>query len=293
MSTPANLALKGLAITMAGVAVLSLDAPLVRLIEADAWTVVVWRSLLMAVGFSVLALAAAPRGFLRDLRTMGRWDLLAAAAFGASNVFFVASAKLIPVANLLLIIATVPLSAAAFSWLLLGERLRLGTAIAIAVALSGIGVLVAGELTLGDSLAGHALAVASTLCSGLFFTLLRRGRARGSGPILTLGALAAGLAMLPLAWPASRPADSIPYALLLGLGVMPVAFTLIAQGPRYLPATDAAFLMLMETVLGPIWAWFLLSEMPSERAFLGGAIVVLAVAGHVLSLRLRRTQPAA
>ncbi|MCP1336920.1 DMT family transporter [Futiania mangrovi] len=292
MSTPANLALKGLAITMAGVAVLSLDAPLVRLIEADAWTVVAWRSLLMAAGFAVLALAAAPGGFLRDLRTMGRWDVLAAAAFGASNVFFVASAKLIPVANLLLIIATVPLAAAAFSWVLLGERLRLGTGLAIGVALCGIGVLVAGELTLGDSLAGHGLALASTLCSGLFFTLLRRGRARGSGPILALGALAAGLLVLPVAWVPALPAESVPYALLLGLGVMPVAFTLIAQGPRYLPATDAAFLMLLETVLGPIWAWILLTEVPSDRVLLGGLIVVLAVAGHVLSLRLRGAQPA-
>jgi drug/metabolite transporter (DMT)-like permease len=288
----ATLHLRGLAITATGVLVLSLDAPLVRLVEAEALTVLVWRGLLMAVGFAAIALAVAPRGFLAGFGRLGRADWLAAICFGASNLCFVMAAKLIPVANLLLIIATTPLATAALARLILGERLRPATLVAILGALAGILVLISGELRLSDSLLGHGIAFGCTLGTGIFFTLLRRSEARDSAPIMVIGGALSGLAVLPVAWPAAVPSASVPYALLLGLAVLPVAFSLIAQGPRFLPAAEVSFLMLLETVLGPIWAWLLLSEMPSARAFAGGALVLASVAGHVAA-GLRRGRAAA
>ena len=280
--------LKGVAITGAGVTVLSLDAPLVRLIEADAFTTALWRGVLMALGFAVLA-AVQRRGALwTDVRAFGRYDLLAAVAFAAGNLCFVLGAKLIPVANLLLFVATTPLATAAMARLLLGERLRPSTMMAILGAFAGIVVLVAGELRAEADLIGHLVGLGVPLSSGVFFTLLRRARSSNTGPILVAASVIVAGAMLPFAWAPVMPVDSVPYMVLLGLVVIPVAFTLISQGPRYLPAAEASLLMLLETVFGPVWAWLLLSELPTPAAFVGGVLVLGSVAGHVyLSARTR------
>jgi drug/metabolite transporter (DMT)-like permease len=282
---------KGVAITGIGVIVLSLDAPLVRLVEADAWTVGAWRGLLTAIGFAVLAAAHRRGALLGELRAFSRYDLLAALAFAAGNLCFVIGAKMIPVANLLLFVATTPLAAAATARLLLGERLRPSTALAILGALAGIVILVAGEVRAEADLIGHLVGFGVPVASGLFFTLLRRARAQGTGPILIVAACFVGGSMLPFAWPPAMPVDSIPYMALLGLVVIPVAFTLISQGPRYLPAAEASLLMLLETVFGPVWAWMFLGEVPSGRAFLGGVLVLGSVVGYVWA-SARRPAPA-
>jgi drug/metabolite transporter (DMT)-like permease len=282
---PASDHLKGIAITAAGITVLSLDAPLIRLIEADGVTVAVWRGLLMTLGLVVLALAIAPRRFPRDLRSLSPADVFAAACLATGNLCFVLAAKLIPVANLLLIVAIVPLMTALTARILLGERLSRSTAIGIGGAILGIAVLVSGDLSLSGNLLGHLVAFGVTIVTGLFFTLLRKGRARSPAPVLVVSGLILGIGMLPVAWPAHVPDASLPWMLLLGLGVMPVAWIMISQGPRYLPAAEASFLMLLETVLGPVWAWLILAELPTDRAFVGGAIVLASVAWHVLAGR--------
>jgi drug/metabolite transporter (DMT)-like permease len=153
-------------------------------------------------------------------------------------------------------------------------------------------VLVAGELRAEADLLGHLVGLGIPLFSGVFFTLLRRARSSGTGPILVVAALIVGFSMLPFAWPPAMPAESVPYMVLLGLIVIPVAFTLISQGPRYLPAAETSLLMLLETVLGPVWAWLLLDELPGPAALAGGVLVIGSVAGHVWASARRPAAPA-
>jgi len=283
--------IKGVAITGAGVTVLSLDAPLVRLIEADAFTTTLWRGVLMALGFAALAGLQRRGALLAEVRAFNRWDLLAAVAFACGNLCFSIGAKLIPVANLLLFVATTPLAAAAMARLLLGERLQPSTLFAILGAFAGIVVLVGGELRAEADLLGHLVGLGVPLSSGVFFTLMRRARSSNTGPILIAAAVIVAAVMLPVAWVPAMPTASVPYMVLLGLVVIPVAFTLISQGPRYLPAAEASLLMLLETVFGPVWAWLLLSELPTPAAFAGGALVLGSVAGHVLVSTRARPAP--
>ena len=64
---------------------------------------------------------------------------------------------------------------------------------------------------------------------------------------------------------------------LLGFVVMPLSFGLITLGPRTLPAPEVALLLLLETVLGPLWVWVVINEIPSELTFIGGVVVISAV----------------
>ena len=70
--------------------------------------------------------------------------------------------------------------------------------------------------------------------------------------------------------------------------MLPVALALLTLGPRYIPAPEAAMLSLLETVLGPLWVWLVISEQPDESTIIGGAIVV----GTLLVHSLWRMRPA-
>ena len=97
-----------------------------------------------------------------------------------------------------------------------------------------------------------------------------------------LSGIVAALVALPMAHPASVPADRVNGLLLLCGLVIPVSFTLITLGPRYLPAHEVALIGLLETVLGPYLVWLVLDEHPGAAALMGGAIVLTILALHTL-----------
>ena len=72
------------------------------------------------------------------------------------------------------------------------------------------------------------------------------------------------------------------------LVVVPISFNLITLGPRYLPAAEVGLLMLLETVLGPLWVWLVIDEYPGDLAMAGGALVVATLAGHAIASGRRR-----
>ena len=50
--------------------------------------------------------------------------------------------------------------------------------------------------------------------------------------------------------------------------------------------------MLLETVLGPLWVWLVLSEEPPLLTVVGGAVVLATLAGHS-AYQLHRNRAAA
>lgn len=73
---------------------------------------------------------------------------------------------------------------------------------------------------------------------------------------------------------------------------MPVGFGLISTGPRYIPATEVAPVLLLETVLGALFVWMAVGEAPTLATVVGGVILVVVLAAHsVATLRSREEHP--
>ena len=72
---------------------------------------------------------------------------------------------------------------------------------------------------------------------------------------------------------------------------MPVAFGLIATGPRYIPAPEVALLLLLQTVLGALWVWIAVGETPHGATLVGGLLLIAVLAMHsVATLRALNTE---
>ena len=111
-------------------------------------------------------------------------------------------------------------------------------------------------------------------------------------PAIALGNAAAAVVAAPLVdvW-VPGPGDLLPLVA-MGVLVLPLAVGMVTSGPRYLPAPEVNLLSLIETVLGPLWVWWILCEAPSVQALAGAAIIVPTVLVHsVLAGRWLPTPP--
>ena len=57
---------------------------------------------------------------------------------------------------------------------------------------------------------------------------------------------------------------------------------MITLGPRYLPAPEVSLILLVETILGPIWVWLALGEVPLGTTLLAGVLIVGTLFVHTL-----------
>jgi drug/metabolite transporter (DMT)-like permease len=123
------------------------------------------------------------------------------------------------------------------------------------------------------------------------YTVVRRRRDLNMIPAAGLGLLLAALVAYPFA---QFPVLGVHQWLILLIGagvVLPVALALLTLGPRYLPAPEVAMLTLLETIIGPVWVWWVIGEEPGIRTLLGGSVVVAALFCHSL-WRFKQTRQA-
>jgi len=274
--------LKGLLLTFAAVVILSPDALLVRLIHCDVWTLLFWRCLLTGV-MQAIFLAVCYRGqFVQSFRNTGRAGFLSAAVVAVGSLFFVNSLKHTTAANTLIILAAAPLFSSLLSWLFLREKIAMRTWVAIFICFGGILLIFSGSLQSG-LLLGDLLALGATLTWASNIVILRSSKAVNMVPANLFGnLLVVPAALLAGAQPLAVAMPDILFLLVLGGLVLPVSFTMITQGPRYLPAPEVSLILLVETILGPFWVWLVLQESPHATTLLAGALIVGTLAVHTL-----------
>jgi drug/metabolite transporter (DMT)-like permease len=285
--------LKGVALSAGGMLVISPDGLLLRLVEeASHWQVVFLRALGIFVAITALVLIryrGRSVGMVRSLGWPGVW-----AAFGlmGANIGFVMAMLNTTVANALVILACMPLFSAVFGWLLIRERVSRRTWISIAVAIVGIIIIFSGSIG-GGNLLGDCIALLTAVCHGFALVQLRRVGNRDTTPVIALGALGAATLALPLAGSLVYTLHDAGVILFQGLLQMPLAIGLFMSGARFIPAAEVALFSLIETVLGPLWAWIGVGEVPGTLAVVGGVIVVGAVAANaaVGLLRAKKREP--
>ena len=267
--------------TCAGVLLLTPDALLIKLTgDLGAVESTFLRSLFMALSWALM-LRVQRGAVLRPLFSISRLGLLSAALLAADRLLFVAAVQTTTVANTLSIAAAVPAVAAVLAFLLLRERTGWSTWLAIAVSLLGVCIIVAEDAG-GASLLGNSFATLSALIFALYIITLRLARRDEVLETLCLSGLLGAIVMLPFSDLGMVDARSLAIVGLQGLLLLPVGFSLYIAGTRHLLAAHIALIGLLEPVLGPVWAWAVLGEVPSQLAFLGATIVLLAVSGLAL-----------
>ena len=271
--------LQGVLITFLGVLILTPDALILRLIEANTATLIFWRGLFQCFAITGFYMAVYRSRAPKKIRAMGWTGVIVACLYAGSNIFFITSIRLTSVANTLVIVAASPLIAAFLSWFFLREPVPLRTWLAAVAGFAGVASIFVSELG-GGSMTGNLLAAGAACTLGCTFVVIRRGKVASMVPAVGLtGLIIASLTAGFVGSFAVSPTD-LMWLILIGGIITPISFGLITLGPRYLQAPEVNLIMLVETILGPFWVWLVLGEAVPQATWIGGAILVGALVLH-------------
>ncbi|MEO1192500.1 MAG: DMT family transporter [Pseudomonadota bacterium] len=252
-------------------------------VAADAWSILFWRGLAAAAG--TLAYIALRGQLLSEWRRMGRagWAVAVIGAIGSAA--YIPALKITSIANVTLIYAAVPLLAAAFAWVSIGERPSRRVGLCCLLAFLGVLVIVQGSL--GQVvLTGDLLALVMTASLAAIMVIYRCYPETPAA----LPAVFMSLFLLPpallLTDPVAATGGEIGLMAAFGL-VFALAAVTLAEGARRIAAAEAGLLSALETPLAPLWAWLLLAELPPQATWIGGSLVMAAVLWAQLPNRRR------
>ena len=268
------------AVLVAGV-VWSLMGLMIRLLEsAGTWQVLFYRSmgLIPVLALFIRLRSGAPlTARLRQVGWAGVIGGLALVAAFAGAIFAIQSTT---IANAVFLFTASPFLTALLAWVVLREKLRRATWIAIAIAVAGVALMVREGLEVGAGW-GNLAALLSALGFAIFTVVLRRGKLADMMPVVLLGALfsmavAAGVIWLRGDGLAVSWHDAM---LAFAMGSVILAFGMICYtlGSQSVPAAETTLLSLVEVLLAPVWVWLVLGESASTGTFVGGGIVLLAL----------------
>jgi len=279
---------RGTLLAAFGVTVVSFDSLLVRLTGIGSIDIIFWRGTLIALSLTVALRALRGHWPWQAVRPFGGSALVLAATMGLTQILFVTAIMHTRVANVVVILASAPFFAAAFSGLFLREWVAPRTWAAMTLTLAGIAIVFGGSLGLGHGL-GDGLALVLAVVVGANFTQLRRTPDMSRLSVVAGSGLLSALAVAPFAHPLATPAHSLGVLAVMGLLQMPLALVLMTQATRYLPSAEVSLFLVLESILGTFWVWLVLGEEPPATTLLGGTIVICTLVGHSW-LALRRTR---
>jgi drug/metabolite transporter (DMT)-like permease len=248
-----------------------------KLSITNAWEIVFWRSLFMALFVAGVLLVMHGRRMPAAVRAVGMPGLLSGLLLSGTFFLFIGSLTRTTVANTFVLMSVSPLFAALAGWFVLRERVAPRAWIAMAVAFTGILVMVGGGIGTGQ-MTGNLMALGVSVCFAAQLIVLRKFHASVD---MLPQVLIAGLWTLVPAWliagPFAATHADLAILVLMGSVQLGVGCLLATAASRSLAASELSLIALLEPILGPLWVWVLLDEHPGRNALAGGAIVLGAV----------------
>jgi drug/metabolite transporter (DMT)-like permease len=250
---------------------------------------VFWRSFFaFAFVTVVLSLRGGP---WKALRKAGLPAVFSGVLWAVMFTAFVIALSLTTTANALVTMSISPLLTVICARIVLTDPIPLRTWVASLVAMAGIAFMFGSSMDNSEHAGGMLVALLIPVASALNVVALRKNAAKVDLiPAVMLGGALSCLMALPLAVPISASGKDLVLLAFLGVFQLGLPCMLLVIASRALYAPEIALIGLLEVVLGPLWAWLGAGEVPARATFIGGAIVLMALAGNELAaLRRRRT----
>jgi drug/metabolite transporter, DME family len=277
----------------------SLSGLFVRLMpELSGWELNCWRGFWTFVSilcFLVLTYGNDTVAAFRKVPMTALW--LSAGFFAFGSTMYVTSLTLVSTAVISVIGATSPLFTGLLSPWVTGEKPGWAAWFAAILALAGMGIIAWDGLGSGN-VVGILVSLLVPFCFAMQTLTLRRFRAVDMTPAICVGGALAffGAGFAGYFFQAGGGFDvPLKYVALLALmALLQLAIPLIfyTKGARSVPAVTLSLIAMLDAVLNPLWPWLVVNEVPENAAFIGGAVIIVAVLISVLGPYLHRRSQA-
>ena len=206
-------------------------------------------------------------------------NIISALCLSATTVLFVFANKLTSAAAAILLQFTAPVFIILIEIIFYKKKPKASELIAVAAVFSGMLLFFADSLDTG-ALLGNIFAVISGLTFAGVFVCNKRADTQPEHALL-LGFIINSAIGLPFIF-MQVTAEPEAWLAVIFLGIVQVGFAYVffSIGIKSTPALFACLITAIEPVLNPIWVALATDEIPGLFAVIGGAVIILAIAGY-------------
>ena len=266
---------------LSGALCMSFAALFVKLIQnADGFQILFYRGFPQCMMVIIVACFIRRISLVEFFKSIDKTDLILGFTMCIAFSFYIFALLNTSVASALFILSISPVFAALLSWRIIGEIPTKTTWIAILFAMVGVTVMVGADLTKGQ-LIGNLFAMISAFSFALMLVFARKSK---KSDVLTGNFLGAGFAILMVIILAYSYGDGLIVStqdmllsFALGAFTIGIGIAFVAWAAPYLPAPNVGVLVLIESVLAPVWVWIFLDMPMKYQEILGGLIILCAV----------------
>ena len=250
------------------------------IIDASGFQILFFRSMslsLVVIIFACIITKSNPKTFMKRL---DKFDLLMGIFLSLAFATYVFSMLYTSVASTLFILGITPFLAAIIAWYYLKEKPKLIVWITMIVATTGVFLMVSDGMVFGKTF-GNILAFFSALLFAMTLVVARYSKKENvlGGTFLggAFACLIGLIASLLLNHGLLISSYDMSLSLFMGAFTIGLGITLVTTGTPFVPAAEVSLLVLIESVLGPIWVWIFLSEAMTTFELVGGILIFAAL----------------
>ncbi len=286
----------GIFLALLGALILTPDTLLMRLSELSGGQMVAWRATQAGSIFFIIGLFPFILSRSGVKPKIWRKSFVALVFVQMANVFcFAYGIYLAPVAIVLIAVATVPVFSIILGAVVLKEAVDMRTWAIVVIVFLGVTLSVIGDINSYDifnlsSILGGLCGLVVAFSLACNFVIIRKDKEVAFPLALGTGGILCGLLAFYF-WPSASEINlkGMFYISITGLLILPLSFILLSRASRMTPASNVSIIMLLETILGPLWVWTFTTESPQFLTIIGGIIVILAL---IYFFSNKRTQEA-
>ena len=250
---------------------------------ATLWQILFWRSLFFSLTVLTFLIITYKSKVLKSFYDSGLPGFIGGLILSIGFCGYVFAMYNTTVANTNFIISLQILFLAIFGFFFLKEKINLITLISIILAMSGVLLMVGNSLSPGE-LSGNLAAFTMPITFAILIMIVRKFPSVDMVPAQFVAGLSSCLIGLSVSTNIMISPHDIFLGFLAGFFQIGFGFIFITIGARTTPSAMVGIIMLSESVLGPIWAFLFVSEIPSLYGLIGGAIILFAVLLQFYSL---------
>ena len=243
---------------------------------ATLWQILFWRSLFFSLTVLTFLIITYKSKVLKSFHDSGLPGFIGGLILSIGFCGYVFAMYNTTVANTNFIISLQILFLAIFGLFFLKEKINLITLISIILAMSGVLLMVGNSLSPGE-LSGNLAAFTMPITFAVLIMIVRKFPSVDMVPAQFVAGISSCLIGLSLSPTIMISPHDIFLGFLAGFFQIGFGFIFITIGARTTPSAMVGIIMLSESVLGPIWAFLFVSEIPSLYGLIGGAIILFAV----------------
>ena len=270
---------KGLALTSLGVFIMSLESLFIKFTTISSFVFSFYIGIFMFISMIVTfifnekaQISSMKIAFSNSFLAL----LVCAFLMGLSNIFFITAIKITTVANVVIIFSTAALFSALFAYLFYKEKITKNIVISSIFIFIGLFIIFNDKLEIG-SLKGNIFALLCTALFSIAFVLLSKHKDMNRTILTAFAGLFLSLLAIFFCEELIIDFKTLIIVMVMGLLISPISRVLMGNGAKYISASEVTLLMIIETIMAPIWVWIFLYEIPSFYTFIGGGLIIITL----------------